>query len=122
MMDKLSSFIDKVYKEPYSLAGNNCIHKSLKIRAKARELDKRADVILSLSVVPVRRLHNLRLANLHMYCLIDGKRVDVSLDPGHEAMYCRNREKKILAPLNISRLGRRLGSLVGVMPLARTQI
>ena len=40
MRNALSVFIDKVYREPYSLVSNNCIHKSLKIKAKAEELGK----------------------------------------------------------------------------------
>ena len=38
MVNELLSFIDEVYREPYFLFGNNCIRKSLKIKARAEEL------------------------------------------------------------------------------------
>jgi hypothetical protein len=105
-MDELSSFIDEVYREPYFLLGNNCIRKSLKIKARAEELGKRADLITCISIVPVKAWHNFPTVNFHMYVEIEGKKVDVSLDPVHEARYCRNSEKKILLPINVSKLGR----------------
>ena len=105
-MDELSSFIDGVYREPYFLLGNNCIRKSLKIKAKAEELGKQADLITCLSIVPIKKWHNFPTINFHLYAEIDGKKVDVSLDPGHEARYCKNSEKKLILPVNISRLGR----------------
>ena len=108
-MDELSSFIDRVYREPYFLPGNNCIRKSLKIKAKAEELGKRADLITCLSIVPIKKWHNLPTVNFHLYAAVDGKKVDVSLDPGHEARYCKNSEKKLIMPVNISKLRRILG-------------
>ena len=107
-MDELSSFIDEVYREPYFLLGNNCIRKSLKIKAKAEELGKHTDLITCLSIVPIKKWHNFPTLNFHLYAEIDGKKVDVSLDPGHEARYCKNSEKKLILPVNISRLGRTL--------------
>ncbi len=108
-MDELTSFIDAVYREPYFLLGNNCIRKSLKIKAKAEELGKQADLITCISIVPIEKWHNFPSVNFHVYTEIEGKKVDVSLDPGHEARYCKNSEKKLILPVNISRLGRILG-------------
>ena len=105
-MDELSSFIDGVYREPYSLFGNNCIRKSLKIKAKAEELGKRADLISCISIVPIKKWHSLPTVNFHLYTEIDGKKVDVSLDPGHEERYCKNSQKKLIMPVNISKLRR----------------
>lgn len=113
MDEELLSFIDAVYQKQYSLVHNNCIHKSLRIREKARERGKQADLVLCISIVPIKRLHNFPTANLHMYTLIDGEKVDVSLDPGHEARYCRNREKKLLSPVNISKIGRNIRRITG---------
>ena len=104
----MSSFVDVIYREPYFLLGNNCIRKSLKIKAKAEELGKQTDLICCLSIVPIKKWHNLPTVNLHVYTEIEGKKVDVSLDPGHEARYCKNSEKKLILPVNISKLGRRL--------------
>ena len=101
---ELSSFINTIYREPYSLIHNNCLHKSLRIREKAKERGKQTDLVLCISVVPIKQLHNVPTVNLHMYALIDGEKVDVSLDPEHEARYCRNSEKKLLFPVNISKM------------------
>ncbi len=105
-IDELSSFIDGVYREPYALLGNNCIRKSLKIKAKAEKLGKQADLIPCISIVPLKKWHNLPTANFHLYAEIDGKKVDVSLDPGHEERYCKNSQKKLIMPLNVSKLRR----------------
>ena len=111
-MDELSSFIDKIYREPYSLFGNNCISKSLKIKARSEELGKRADLIGCISIVPIKKWHNLPTVNPHLYLEIEGIKVDVSLDPGHEERYCKNSEKGLILPVNISRLGRVLSKRV----------
>ena len=105
-MDELSYFIDGIYREPYFLLGNNCIRKSLKIKAKAEELGKQADLIACLSIVPIKKWRNLPTVNFHLYTEVDGKKVDVSLDPGHEERYCKNSEKKLIMPVNISKLRR----------------
>lgn len=105
---ELLSFIDSIYREPYSLIKNNCIHKSLKIQRKARERGKAADLITCVSLVKMKWLRGLRVPSAHVYALVDGEKVDVSLDPGHEARYCRNAEKKFLFPVNISGIGRRI--------------
>ena len=105
---ELLVFIDSVYHEPYSLIHNNCIHKSIRISQKARERGKQADLIWCVSIVRMKILGNLPTVNPHMYCVIDGEKVDVSLDPGHEARYCLNSQKKLLFPVNISKIGRSL--------------
>jgi len=109
MMNELSYFINEVYREPYSLFSNNCINKSLKIKAKADELGKRADLICCISVVPIKKWHNLPIISPHVYTEIEGKKIDVSLDPGHEEIYCKNSEKKLIMPVNISKLRRICG-------------
>lgn len=106
MIAELSAFIDAVYREPYSLISNNCIHKSLRIKAKAEELGMRADLICCISIVPIKKWHNFPAISPHVYAKIEGKKVDVSLDPGHEERYCKNSEKKLVMPVNISRMGR----------------
>ncbi len=105
-MNELSSFINEVYREPYSFFSNNCIRKSLRIKAKAEALGKRADIICCISIVPIRKWHNFPAISPHIYTEIDGKKIDVSLDPGHEKIYCKNSEKKIILPVNISKLRR----------------
>ncbi|MBI4180298.1 MAG: hypothetical protein HY528_00010 [Chloroflexi bacterium] len=106
MVDELSSFIDKIYREPYSLLSNNCIHKSLKIKNKAEEIGRKVDLVSCVSIVPIKKWHSFPTINLHVYAEIDGKKVDVSLDPEHERIYCKNSQKKLILPINISRLGR----------------
>lgn len=119
MTEELKSFIDTVYREPYSLLKNNCIHKSLRIKAKAEELGSRADIVTCISVVPIKKWHDFPSVNFHMYALVDGQKVDVSLDPRHEEMYCKNSEKRLLLPVNVSRLKRTV--LRAVSPIARRE-
>ena len=104
MPDKLSPFIDSVYREPYHLIGNNCINESLRIKAKAEELGKRADLICCLAIVPMKRWHNFPLISPHVYSEIDGEKIDVALDLGHEKIFCQNSEVKIVMPVNISQI------------------
>ena len=106
MSDELSFLIDSVYRERYSLIGNNCINKSLRIKARAEELGKRADLICCISIVPIKKWHNFPTINPHVYTEIEGEKVDVSLDPGHEEIYCKNSEKKLIMPVNISKIRR----------------
>jgi len=102
MTNELISFIDAVYRERYSLFSNNCINKSLRIKAKAEELGKKADLICCISIVPIMKWHNLPTINPRMYTEVEGKKIDVSLDPGHERIYCKNSENKLIIPVNIS--------------------
>lgn len=118
---ELVSFIDGVYREPYSLLKNNCINKSLKIRRKARERGRQVDIILCFSVVPLDWLGGRAIPCPHMYTLVDGVKVDVSLDPGHEARYCRNQDKKLILPINVSKLARRIRGKTGNKP-SETQL
>lgn len=106
MADKLSSFIDTVYRESYSLISNNCIHKSLRIKAKAEELGRAADLVCCLSILPIKKFHNFPIAIPHIYTKIDGRKVDVALDPKTEEVYCQNDEQKLIMPVNISRMVR----------------
>jgi hypothetical protein len=106
MNDELSVFIDSVYKQPYSLARNNCINKSLRIRAKAEELGIKADLICCIAIVPVKKRHNIRIAGPHVYTEIEGKRVDVAHDPRREELWCNNSEIKVVMPVNISKIRR----------------
>jgi len=105
MIDELSPFIDAVCREPYSLVSNNCIHKSLRIRAKAEELGKRTDLICCI-VVPINKWHNFPIVIPHVYAEIEGEKIDVALDPRREEIFCKNSEQKILMPVNISKIRR----------------
>jgi len=106
MNDELSAFIDVVYRQPYSLLRNNCINKSLRIKAKAEELGMRADLICCIARVPVKKWRNVRLASPHVYTEIEGERVDVAHDPGREELWCPNSEIKVVMPVNISKIRR----------------
>ncbi|TET16465.1 MAG: hypothetical protein E3J75_05205 [Dehalococcoidia bacterium] len=106
MNDKLSAFIDAVYRQPYSLVSNNCIHKSLQIKAKAAELGMRVDLIGCIAITPVKKWHNFPIVFVHVYTEIEGERVDVALDPGREEICCKNSEIKVVMPVNVSKIRR----------------
>ena len=113
MNEELSAFIDEVYKEPYSLVFNNCIDKSLRIMAKAESLGMRTDLIGCIAVLKAKRYRNLPVVSPHFYAEIDGKKVDVALDPVREEIYCKNSEVGIVMPVNISEMGRAFFRRVG---------
>lgn len=100
----MGQFIEGVYQEPYFLLTNNCIHKSIKIARKARELEKDARIIVCWSIVPMKIYRGFPSIQPHMYAEVQGQRVDVSLDPGHEERYCKNSEKIIIFPIKLPRL------------------
>ena len=106
MTDELSAFIDAVYRERYSYFWNNCINKSLRIKTKAEELGKNADLIFCFSIVPIQKWRGFPVISPHVYTVIDGEMVDVSLDPEHEEMYCKNSEKKLIMPVKIPDIGK----------------
>jgi len=109
MTNELSPFIDAVYRERYSLISNNCINKSLRIKAKAEELGKRADLICCISRPLIKRRKWYSFFTIiipHVYTEVEGEKVDVALDPGSEEKYWKNSELKIIMPLNISKIRR----------------
>jgi hypothetical protein len=106
MNDKFSVFIDAVYREPYSLVRNNCINKSLRLKAKAEELGMRVDLISCIAIVPVKKWHNFPFISPHVYTEIEGERVDVAHDPRREELWCKNSEIKVVMPVNISKIRR----------------
>jgi len=115
MNEELSAFIDEVYEEPYSLIFNNCIDKSLRIMAKAESLGMKADFIGCIAILKAKRWHNILIVSPHFYSEIDGKKVDVALDPIREQLYCKNSEVKIVMPVNISEMGRAFSRRFGFM-------
>lgn len=106
MTDELSSFIGTVYRESYSLISNNCIHKSLRIKEKAEEMGRAADLVCCLLILPIKKFYNFPIIFPHIYTVIDGRKVDVALDPKTEEIYCKNDEQKLIMPVNISRMRR----------------
>ncbi len=101
---EIRRFIEDIYREPYSLISNNCIHKSIKIARKVWELGKDTCLIACLSIVTMKILRGFPTIQPHMYVEVEGKRVDVSLDPRHEEKYCQNREKIIVLPVKLPKL------------------
>jgi hypothetical protein len=91
----------------------------LKIKAEADKLGKRADLICCISIVPIKKWYNLPIINPHLYTEIEGRKVDVSLDPGHKEPYCKNSEKKSILPVNVSELRRFLSRRVDEGHLSR---
>ena len=98
---EMADFIEETYHQPYSLLSNNCIHKSLRIARKARELGKDAQLVACCSIVRWDYRGGLLVPGPHVYVLVEGQRVDVSLDPKSEEKYCPNSEKIILFPVRL---------------------
>ena len=114
MVDELTGFINRVYHEPYSLVTNNCIRKTLRIRAEAKRLGKKTDLVLCLLLFRIKSLHNLPVLTPHLYLVIEGKKVDVPLSPLQERKICKNIEVKPLVKVNLSKLKRVFRSLFNI--------
>lgn len=65
---------------------------------------KRVDEIGCISIVPFKKWHNFSTLNPHVYTEIVGKKVEILLDPGHEVIYCENSARRLIMPVNISRI------------------
>lgn len=103
-MDSLEQFIEGVHNEPFNILSNNCIHKHIRIINKARELGRDASLIGCVSVIPIKPMAGLPLVGLHFYAEVDGKTIDVSMEPAMEKAIWRNEDIIRLAPVNLSKL------------------
>lgn len=103
-MDELQKFIDEVHNEPYHILSNNCIHKHTRIVRKARELGHDASLIGCISVIPIKPVAGIPLISPHFYAKVDGKTVDVSMEPDLEKVMWENEDIFRLLPINVSKL------------------
>lgn len=103
-MDELEKFIEEVHNEPFNLASNNCVHKHMRIVNKARTLGHNASIMGSISVIPIRPAGGIPLIGPHFYAEIDGKTVDVSMEPELEKIMWPNEDIVRLFPVNVSKL------------------
>jgi len=103
-MDELEQFIEAVHNEPYNILGNNCVHKHYRIVNKARELGHDASLVGCISIIPIKPAAGLPLVGPHLYAEVDGKAIDVSMQPAMEEAIWRNEDIIRLAPVNVSKL------------------
>ena len=83
---------------------NNCVHKPVKIARKAQGSGKDARLVACWSIVPMKVLRGFPTIQPHMYVEVEGEGVDVSLDPHHEGVYCKNSKKIIVLPVKLPKL------------------
>ena len=98
---KMAEFIEETYQQPYSFLSNNCIHKSLRVARKARELGKDAQMVACCSIERWDVLGGVLAPGPHVYVLVEGKRVDVASDPKTEDEHHPNSERIILFPVKL---------------------
>jgi len=98
---EMAEFIEETYHQPYSVCSNNCIHKSLRIARKARELGMDAQLVACCSIERWDVLRGALAPGPHMYVLVEGKRVDVASDPETERKHRPNNERMILFPVKL---------------------
>jgi hypothetical protein len=104
MNDEMTKYIGRIHNETYNLFANNCIHKSLKIFKKAKELGIKAELVVCISSVPgIRGLIPLFGLWPHFFVLLEGQKVDVALSPEQEEKFWKNSDLKIFLPLKIAR-------------------
>lgn len=99
MTGEMEQFIDEVYYEPYSLLGNNCFHKSIRIVRKARALELGANLVIEpIAIIPRRTFPYIPRIHPHCFVRLKGQKVDVAFDPATEQTWCKNSEIISLAP------------------------
>lgn len=103
-MGELEKFIEEVHNEPFNILSNNCIHKHTRIVRKARELGHDASIMGCISVIPIKPAAGVPLIGPHFYAKIDGKTVDVSMQPSLEESMWKNEDIFRLLPVNVSKL------------------
>ena len=100
----IEQVIEEIYHRPYSLLRNNCFHKSIEIVQAARDMGKKANIVICWSVENERILKGLPPIILpHAYAEIEGKKVDVAYDPDTEKVLCANSERVTLLPIRLPR-------------------
>lgn len=98
---EMAEFIEETYHQPYSFLSNNCIHKSLRIARKAKELGMDAQLVACCSIERWDVLRGALAPGPHVYVLVEGKRVDVASDPETEKEHHPNNERVILFPVKL---------------------
>lgn len=94
--------IEEVHNTPWNLLFNNCTHKSIKIFGAAKELGIKAELISCLARLPC---WGGIIILPHMFVMVDGEKVNVSLSPEQERKYFRNDQYKIYLPIRIACTG-----------------
>ena len=95
MKRMIDEYIDEIYKLRYSLLTNNCFTKTRRIVRMARELGHVAHLVFCVSHRERSALFGWNLYMLHVYALVDGKKVDVSFDPETERLRMKNSDRKM---------------------------
>lgn len=95
----MRQYIDQVYREPFSLLHNNCLHKAGRIVRKARSLGMQADLVICISKPPKKLGGIIPIINPHAYAVVNGIKVDVGFSPEQEQKYWKNSERKIYLPI-----------------------
>ena len=101
---ELEKYIEEIHNEPYGILSNNCLHKHIRIVRKARELGHDASLMTCLSVTPIRPIAGVPLIGPHFYAKIDGKMVDVSMEPALERILYKNEDRIRLFPVDVGKL------------------
>jgi len=101
---ELEKFIVEVHNEPFNILANNCIHKHTRIVRKARDLGHDASLMGCISVIPIKPAAGILLIGPHFYAEVDGKMVDVSMEPELEKTVGKNEDIFRILPVNVSKL------------------
>ncbi len=102
MTGEMEQFINQIYHEPYSLLGNNCFHKSIRIVRKARTLELRANLVIEpIAIIPRHTSPFIPRILPHCFVRLEGQKVDVAFDPVTEKVWCKNSQIISIAPVNL---------------------
>ncbi len=101
MGEEIVEYIVRIHNEPYNFFLNSCIHKSVRIYRKAAGLNTNAQLYLCIAVNPKWRGPAPKVSP-HVYSVVDGERIEVSLSPEQEQEYWKNSDVKTYWPVRIA--------------------
>ena len=97
---ELEQYIERIHNQPYNLFCNNCYHKAIRIHKFAKKGGIYSELIHCIVGIPRVRWYFPPFF-IHMYTLIEGKKVDVTLSPEQEKKYFPNEAYKVYLPVRV---------------------
>lgn len=98
---EMRRYITKIHKEEYNFFFNNCIRKSVKIYKMAVNLGIEVELFLCIAINP-KWCGPAPKVCPHVYAVVAGERIEVSLSPKQEKKYWKNSDVKTYLPVKLA--------------------